>query len=626
MPSFLDRCIDFHANLHPAIKWGGYAIIAATLSLTALPVAYKYARAWRMEQNLDAARQAAAAGLHTEARDRALSVVRFNPKNMEAMRVFAHAVYALKEPASQEIACVMLANPEGNESDKVQAFDILSQRSPMALVGAAWNQIGPERQKDPQYRLPFVRRLIAQSHYSEAANLLQQKTEGTVLPPALEAEWLRLLSLMNEAEHHEKAQEQAIRFFNENLPEAELLLSYLTPLPLSAIQAPLAEAARAWQERTPQAGPTAKLEVARLHFATDSSARSDITAAAIRTHRDSAPGPLCRWLVATDQLDTALELGAPPKTSTDLDWFMAYNAALTKAERWQDLLVQLENPSAPIPRLELCAERAIAAHKLGDHARRAMEWSNALAEAAGDSTRNGFLVLAAMAEKAGLSDDALAAMSRGVRMGRGLIPIHERLKPLISALASRGRGKELLQIFTTLMQFEGGNPLVLTNYCYLGCLYGVIEPDFAITRMEAVQRAIPNAVPIRAVLATAWLMKDQPKKAEEVMAMEKFDWLTAAPGYRAVYGTTMYLLEKNEEAARILQGLPWDELLPRETNVFFGMLSKARIRQGKRDAPPWMPNFQPRTETDIQENLPAATQATPALPNAAVPPPAAATP
>jgi hypothetical protein len=141
----------------------------------------------------------------------------------------------------------------------------------------------------------------------------------------------------------------------------------------------------------------------------------------------------------------------------------------------------------------------------------------------------------------------------------------------------------------------------------------MIEPDFTISRMEELRKAMPQAVPVRAVLATGWLMKEQPAKAAEAMEIADFDWATAAPGYRAVYGTTMFLLGKSDESARVLQGLPWNDLLPRETNVFFGILSKARARSGDSSTPPWLPDFQTRSESDATESLPASPPK-PALP------------
>jgi len=571
MSNVLEKLHEIWANLHPVVRWLLVGAVVAGMGLAAARPAYRRLRAWRSDRNAAEAARALSAGDVTRARDLAMAALQLNGGRFDAIRVLGQAYPLLHDPNAQAVACALLADPRSTEDDRLRAFLTLVEDAPVAMAGNAWNEIGPERQKRLEFRVPFIRRLIDQTHYSEAVGLLRE-TGDPASDPALELQWVRLLVRSREDERWKEAQDRARKVFVARGPEAARLVELLEEIPATRIERDCALAAVEWAGREPNLPVGVRLAVDYLRQSALSDHPGDDRRATVKALQRDAPADVVRWLVRHGHADEALQVVPPPVPDQTAAWFDARNQALVATQRWEEWRDNLDKAPPDAPRVELACDRAIVYEKLGNAARRNAEWNTAMVEARGDLSRNAFLVLAERVERAGMIPQAEDAMVQAIVLGRGRIPLFQRLQPLLVSLSRQGRERELMLITTTLLGFEPGNPVLMTNHAYLACLSGTIEPAILRANMEVIREKLPQAVPVRCVVAATWLADGNPGQAADALQVDGVDWAKSAAGYRAIYGATMTLVGRKDEADRVLAGLPWGELLPCERQFYDRMV------------------------------------------------------
>ena len=169
-----ERFRDFHANLHPLLRAGLWLVVIAGIAAVAGRPAYREFKVWRAKTHLENARQALDAGRPAEAREYTFAAIALSPQNFTAIPLLAESMEALNDPRAADIARILLGHPEASDTDRLMGFRIMAEDAPLATVGAAWHFLGPDRQNQAEFRIAFVRRLIEQTQFQEAAMLLQE--------------------------------------------------------------------------------------------------------------------------------------------------------------------------------------------------------------------------------------------------------------------------------------------------------------------------------------------------------------------------------------------------------------------------------------------------------------------
>lgn len=611
MHSRFDKIRDFHANMHPVLRAGLWLVVFAAIAAVAARPAYKEFRIWRANEHLANARKELDAGKPAKAREYSFAAITLSPSDFRAIPLLAESMRALRDPRATDVARFLVGHPNSSEADRLTGFQIMADDAPLATVGSAWQFLGPERQKQPAFRVIFVRRLIEQTHYEEATTLLKDAGPRGQ-NPELDVEWMRLAILSGDGQSWFEAQELGRKTLVQSPASGAAILTIWEKLPADAVQAGTAAAARAWcDSQGDHASADARLATSWLEIAAlPKDQRDDKIQETINAFLPTHPGELGQWLVRHGKPELVLGLAVPPAVIDSPAWFTAKSSALRALSKWKELLAYLDKAPKAMPPLELACDRMFAAAMLGDTARRNLELKNARDLTNADSTRNAFLILAEAAAKAGMKEQADFAMVEAIRLGRGRLPLHARLMPLIQSLSESGRGRDLLDVFSQLVVLEPGNPMVLTSYCYLGVIHGMADTVFVLERMDAMRKDMPNAVPVRMVLCLTWLAKGDAAKACEATEVEGFDWSTAAPACRAARGSALLLNGKTAEAEAMLAGINWDEMLPRETNFFHNQLRK--FIEGKSPIP-WLANLKRRPESDASAT-PVESARTPTKP------------
>ena len=153
--------------------------------------------------------------------------------------------------------------------------------------------------------------------------------------------------------------------------------------------------------------------------------------------------------------------------------------------------------------------------------------------------------------------------------------MYRDLQPLVEWLAKQGRESNLLQVGAIYLLFEPSNPVLLTQYAYLACLNGLVEPAKLLKAIRPMAEAFPAELPMQCVLATAYLCNGEAAAAAAVLDRLTVDPEQLAPGYRATFLATQVLNQRMERQDPRIAGLPWKSLLPSERKRFGEWLKMA---------------------------------------------------
>ena len=576
----IEKAHDFWADLNPWLKGMLVAALVAALGYFGGRPAYRAFRSWRCTQNLAEAREKMSQGDAPRARELALAVLHLDGNRFEAIQILGQTMPSLSDPLAPSVAMTLLADPRSSEEDREHSFQTIVENCPLAMAGTAWNQIGPERQKQMPYRLAFVRRLIDQTNYSEASGLLRE-CANLAEEPQLEAERIRLLVLSRDEGAWKEAQERSRTVCKADGPEAGRILTLIEGIPADHIDPACAAAAMDWlgaHKEQVEIGP--RLAVEYLRLAAKCPNPDPERRKLVESVAREAPDQIALWLVRHNHVDEALAILPNEDQARTAAWFLARCEVLRAAEHWTEWKDLLVRAPPQISRMEVACDLAIACDRLGQIGPRLAAWNTAMAEAGTGSSGNNYLVLAQRAEKAGLQAQAEDAMVQAILLGRGRLPLFQRLQPLILSLAKQGRERDLLQVESALLGLEPANPVLIANHAYLACLTGSVAPPALRERLAPLRKVLPNAVPVRCVLAATWLADAKGPEAMAELQIEGVDWRTASPGYRAIYGAALLCNGRTDQAEQILKDLPWPELLPCERQFFHDVRNRTASPSG----------------------------------------------
>ena len=209
-----------------------------------------------------------------------------------------------------------------------------------------------------------------------------------------------------------------------------------------------------------------------------------------------------------------------------------------------------------------------------------------MADAKFSTEPDAYLKLSRIAQDAGLESEAAQAMLEAVLRGRGPLPLYSQIKPLVEWLFKQGRENSLLKVCAIYLMFEPGNPVLLTQYAYLACLTGLVEPAAVLKAVKPLAEFLPEALPVQCVLAVAHLCNGEAVAALAVLDRFKVDLDQLAPGYRATFLATLVLNHRIEPEDPRITGFPWQTLMPSERKRFGEWLKAGATAAAAPDAIP----------------------------------------
>lgn len=566
---------DRWANFHPFLRFLIFAVAVVGFGLFAVKPAYRLFKSWRLDQNLVAARKAVAEVRMDEARDLSLNVLRAGDPKIEAFRILEKSTGSLRDPRHGDIARALMSHPDSNDEDRWKGFQGISGQAPLGLVGQVWSALPAMCRQEPRFAVLFADRLISEKRFNEAASVLLEVPQ-TVRPGAVERRLIRVLIGSGKKQGFDEAQRLIAKGFPQGGEEVGEWLDLLEEIPAVSLQVKVLEPVRQALEIS-GAGESARpaLMRARLDYATDFSQRASTIEAAVRDWKERDPELLAKFLADLGLHQLLLETFPVGWVAEHPGLTRSILESIEQTGIWERLNALLEVAENGISKPEELAYRAVVAAKTGDLPGLAQQWSAAMNEAKLDPLATAVLTLHRIARRHELSEQADQAMVEAIRLGRGPLPLYADLKPLLNSLAGQGRENILLEICAIYLNFEPGNPVLLTQYAYLACLNNLADPGQIIKALEPLAKGFPNEVPIQCVLATAYLCAGMNEKAAAALDPLKLDPATLAPGYRAAFLTTELLNGRiSKDDPRLIE-FPWKSLQPTERRKFTELIQSA---------------------------------------------------
>ncbi len=566
---------DRWANVHPFIRFLILTVAVAAIGFFAVKPAYRVFRAWRLDRNLVAARQAVTEVRMDDARDLSLTVLRAGDPRIEAFRILETSTASLRDPRHGDIARALMAHPQGSDEDRFNGFRGIAAGAPLGLAGQAWTQLSAASRQEPRFALLFADRLIAEKRFSEAASVLLE-VPAADRAGAVDQRLIRVLIGSGKKQGYDEAQRLIAAAFPAGGPEMGEWLDLLETIPAMSLQEAALEPVRKVLQNLPSGG-TARpaLMLARLDYAANYSGRAAILETTIARWKDSEPEVLAKFLGDLGLYQLLLETFPAGRVAEHPELFVPLLDAMERTGSGEQATALLDAHGRVLPKFEELAHRAIAAAKSGDAPGLVQYWSTAMGEAKSSRLATAYLSLHRIARGAELPEQANLAMIEAIRLGIGPLPLYTDQKPLLSSLAELGRETTLMEICAIYLSFEPRNPVLLTQYAYLACLNNQADAGTIIQAMGPLAKAFPKELPIQSVLATAYLCNGQPGRAAETLDPLKLDPAKLSPSYRAAYLTTQVLNQRMAKDDPQITQFPWKSLQPSERKKFSELIRLA---------------------------------------------------
>lgn len=568
MRNFINPLWDRWANFHPFLRFVILAVVAGGIALVTVKPSYKAFKSWRSDRNLRAAEKAMEAVKMEEARDLSLTVLRGGEPGVEAYRILEKATGALNDPRHGDIARALMAHPESSPEDQRRSFVGITQEMPLGVVGQAWVSLPPASQKDESFAIPFADRLISESLFREASDvLLGVPTDNRT--PALVERLGRVLIRTRAKLGYTEAQRLLAAGFSKEL--AAKWISLLEEIPVESLDAKILAPVLETLLDDPSA--QASLLRSRLQYAANFSSRAAVIDAAIVTWRDLDPAELGKFLADLGLYRRLVETISPVVVAEHPQAFPPLWRAAIESQAWDQAGKLLDAMGGAQPKFLEFGRRALIAGLSGQNPELVRLWAAAIDEAKTKPTA--LMELERLARDAGLTKQADAALLAAIRLGRGPLPVYAKLRPLTMALAAENRENELMEIAGIYMSFERGNPVIITQYAYLALMNNLVGAKPVIAAMTPLAKGLPKEIPIQAVFATACLADKQPEMAAAALDPLKLDPQKLPPSYRAAFLLTQVLNHRIPATDPQIKDFPWSSLQPSERRKFTEILQSA---------------------------------------------------
>ncbi|MFZ9938153.1 MAG: hypothetical protein ACO3JG_14020 [Luteolibacter sp.] len=569
---FISRFLGWWVNLPILVRLLLLVLLCGGLFLLAGKPVHRQIQSWRVERNLDQARQALESGQMQKARDHALAVLRTGDQRLETVRIFERATASLNDPRHSDIARLLIEHPESSMGDRLTAFLALVDRIPQGLVGQVWGELPADCRSDARFATAFAGRLTVEGRHAEASRVLLAVPEGE-RDAACEQALVRVLIANGSKKSYEEAQRRIAAAFPAARDELPAWLELLESIPPLGLQPGLLRSVR--QVLAEEDGGRAALMIVRMDYSGRFAERGEIIDEAIRSWRDREPLELARFLAALGLHERMLEVFPDVRAAAEAGIGEFLLEAARAAGDWPRLEALLDAKPPELSRLQELAWRAVIAAQGMNAGGRAEAWSAAMNEALASRADDAYLQLHRMALAMGMEDEARQALLAAIRTGRGPLPLYGSVKPLLSALAEQANERAIIEVISIYLAFEPANSALVTQYAYYACINDLLDPDGVLQKLEPLVRVLPDEIPLQFTLALAHLCNGRPDLAASVLDPLKADVSGLPTQFRAIHLVTQLRNGRIGAGDPALRALPWSELLPSERRVFERLLRNA---------------------------------------------------
>jgi len=549
--------------------------VVVAIGLVVARPAYRAFREYRADQNLLRAQRALAQGEWMTARDRARSVLLVRRGEIVPLRIWFRALKELKDPIAVDGALGLFTHPESTFDDKAQAMDVLSQEAPHAIYLGALSMFKPEERKEPDILGPTLRFFVGRGQ-SRLALRLWDEADLTSPAPRVYVERVRALCAEGRPDGIAEARRIFLGLIDEPGPEPIQVVRLLARVPGGLTIGPDFPDLEGWLATRRDAEPIDFLYAVHQRMEARPTDARTLVDQAIERYRESAPVVLGGWLVRQGYPAAAIDVLAG-ESGRNLEAFLSRVDGLVKLGRIEDARKAVAAAPASFDKIMVRAAEAGVETAARNFPATQAALRTALEEARFDNLRNRFFDVVESAVVLGVRDVADDAMVKGLCHGRGPIPLHDDVQPLLARLARLGRTGDILAISRSLMRNEPNHPVLLNNYFYLGCLHGVVTPAEACAELAKLADESPSRLEIYGSLAFARLKAGQPAEAEAALARAG-----SAPritgDFRLAVAGTIAALRGDEVVARDTLGKTnWRNLLAIEAEGFRAILAASKV-------------------------------------------------
>jgi hypothetical protein len=425
----------------------------------------------------------------------------------------------LRDPQAGNLTIRLMRHEDATEDDRLSGFTTVCKELPMSRVIALWVSLGKEKAQSPEYLVPFVERLIDQGNLAPARKLLNSRSDnydniGIHDNIGIRFQAIRLMIQEGGLDRAQFKISEIISSDSEKQLEAFRLLSSIARNDFRSGYFP---ELKTWIEEQPDALLSDKLLALIQELQRKPQALDQITAEAIETYAGEDPVAVTSWLLSLGEAEQALKLLSEEASVENHELYRNRVRALIALKRWTDASDWLSTPPEQFPALELLCLRVLSTD---NPSRRMSEWKLALKEAGIEQGQNAFLDLHQWMLEAGEIEYAREAMVEAIKLGRGRLPDWARARGLVWWIRRKSPAESLYQFCNVMARMEPRNSELATEAADIACLMGKTPPSKVIENLTELEKKIPELgtdARHREVLATAYLLNDQPREAEETL-------------------------------------------------------------------------------------------------------------
>ncbi len=531
--------------------------ILAVGLLLGVRAGYQHFRERSIDRNLERARAAAKAGQWDEAENLAKSVLMLR-NDFDGFRIWSRALAAKKEPRAYVAAIRLFSAKQATQTDRAEAFAVICQNAPHALVGSAWAKLPLKAREQSEFRAPMATFLLSRGSLKLAENLLREDPNLKTSPIAQVA-LVKVLCAVPEPDRVEEARAILSKLIAENLPEGLEALEIIGRVPGGLAPSELLVALQPWVESRPDAKAIHHLYGMQAEILAKPAQAEAIYQKAVDRFINDDPAVLGSWLIAQGRSAQVVSL-LQSAAKNDGEAYLTRLRALQREKMTAELDQALASPPEKVNEVDLSLIRAAVALDRKDAAKEKAAWDGALAAAAKDRSGNRFLEItryAGLMRARAVEENALVAAAKA---GWGPIPLYPDFGPVLGRLAQQNRTLDMLAVYKTLRRYEPENSEVQNNYFYLSLLHNTMPPEEAARALEELHKKYPDQLSIQSSLAFAQLLNHQPE-----LALISIRRIEEGPMKQAIKGTALWAAGNRNEGEPLLQTMDWSKLLLQES-------------------------------------------------------------
>lgn len=556
--------------------WTALLVVVATLAIGGAP-AYRWFRNRQTDRILEAAKVAARTEDWGKARELSRSVLVARPGDFEAYRIWFRALARLGEPRTYLAASGLFTDPRATPDDRLEAFRVMADQAPQALALSLFASFDQKTRETTAVRVAISPLLIRRGQVAIVEKMLREAPDIATDPSARLA-LLRVLAIRPTPERLAEARD----LFSDLVREGASVQALEGLLILGGVPGGLAPGESfsnlgQWVETQPEANTRHRLRACDPLIAAAPHTSAALYQQCIDRFALTDAAALGDWLLAHGKAamaaDTLTEIA-----KTDPPAFFSRVRALMKDKRYDEVAAALAEPPSAIDIVELEIAKAAFARARDDKTAETNAWTQALANAAFDQTRNRFLDILQFASILNAQSVAVDAWVGAVRLGWGPLPLYQDLLPVMAMLGSEGRTEDLLAMYRVLARFEPRNPELANNLTYLAMLHQVIPPATAVKQMKELVAARPEILDYLSSLALAHLMAGEPAAALALLPQLEQAPRVSKAMRQALRGTALVLSGDAAQGSPVLREVEWREFLPCEAEAFQRILARSQVR------------------------------------------------